>query len=151
MPFCRKCGTEYNEADVYCNKCGNKVDAPPDAVRPEQSSPLRVNNTIVWIIAFMPLIGLIASNIIPGLSGGLYFVVVLLANMILCYIDLHIIRGYAPQFVLSATWSLIFWGVIIPVYLYKRAKALNQSLAYFVVWIIAFALPFVPIIFSLIS
>ena len=29
---------------------------------------------------------------------------------------------------------------LIPVYLYQRAKVLNQNLAYFIVWIVCFAL-----------
>ena len=29
---------------------------------------------------------------------------------------------------------------VVPVYLYQRAKLLKQSLAYFIVWIVSFAL-----------
>ena len=95
------------------------------------------SNTVVWVLAFVPLIGNIIQNIISGMAGvpnGNLWFVTLLINIILSSIDERKLKaaGHNTKLMGSA------W--LIPVYLFKRAKVLKQSNAYFIVWCILFVL-----------
>lgn len=83
------------------------------------------NNVLVWIIAFIPVIGAFFS------FGSIVFFAV---NAILTYIDENNLKkcGYDTS-VLGNAW-------LIPVYLYNRSKLLNQNKAYFVIWCITFVI-----------
>jgi hypothetical protein len=97
-----------------------------------------INNTLVWIVAFVPIIGAVIVNVIAGASGGnpnerwTWWVFIGL-NVILCGIDTNILKeaGYNTDRFGSWLW-------LVPVYLFKRAKALKQPLSYFTVWMICF-------------
>ena len=67
-----------------------------------------INNTIVWILAFAPLIGLFAEAIVAGivyggseyriqraLSGGEFFYITLALNIGLSFWDEHVLRKAA--------------------------------------------------------
>ena len=114
------------------------IDNPP---------PLRglaVKNTIIWWLAFAPLIGVFLLGIIAGVSGtGIYglpawlhWVVFLSLNCGLASLDAEKLKkaGHDPKKLGMA------WVYLVPVYLFKRAKALKQSKAYFIVWCITFVL-----------
>lgn len=97
-----------------------------------------VNNTVVWFIAFMPIIG----SIIEGVVGaalhepvGNFWWITVVCNIILCSIDLSLINEIYPGMSIIKAWV---W--LVPVYLYRRAKILKQNLSYFTVWLVAFAL-----------
>lgn len=98
-----------------------------------------VNNTIVWVLAFAPIIGV---NIEAFFAAFLHarpsalFLITIGLNVILSLLDERKLNasGHNTRALgLGQAW-------LVPVYLYKRAKALNQSLAYFIVWLITFAL-----------
>jgi hypothetical protein len=78
-------------------------------------------------LAFIPAIGAFFE------FGTLLFLV---ANIVLCVFDEKGLKkaGYTES--LGSAW-------LIPVYLYKRAKYLNHSLAYFIVWCVTFGLSFI--------
>lgn len=84
-----------------------------------------VNNTMVWIIALVPVIGALFS------FGFLAFLIV---NIVLCTVDENNLKkaGYDTS-VLGNAW-------LIPVYLYKRAEMFHHSKAYFIVWCVTFVI-----------
>ena len=166
MPFCRKCGFEYLSEDYYCNKCGaelksidfsNQDVARPTNINPASSnikeiyidkatltgstntiSKSEVNNTVVWILSLMPLIGLIIEivvSVIYKLQFMSLWWITLLLNIVFFIIDYKIIVKVKPELFLLRTWI-----ILIPVYLFKRAKAFNHSYSYFVTWLVLFVL-----------
>lgn len=102
---------------------------------PPPVSGENVNNTLVWWLAFMPILGSIVEYVIASALGvgsqSMWFITLGL-NILLSYMDEKKLKaaGY-PTKQLGATW-------LIPVYLYRRAKMLKQSPAYFIVWIVTF-------------
>lgn len=96
-----------------------------------------ISNTVVWWLAFAPLIGLFAAEFMAGATNkhpDSFWWVTLLLNIALSIADEKKLKqaGYrtdqmGPSF-------------IVPVYLFKRAKILNQSNSYFIVWLLLFVL-----------
>lgn len=97
-------------------------------VAAEDLSPgdVRKNMIFSWAIAIIPL----TLDIIIGLGGGC-----LILNVILCYIDESNL-GKQKLDMSDFGWAT----AIIPVYLYKRAKLLQDGPAYTIVWCVLFAL-----------
>jgi ribosomal protein L40E len=115
-----------------------------------------VSNGTVWVLALAPLIGLMLEYFIAGIiyadspdfdwdvfnavgSGQLFFVTVIL-NIALSILDERKLRkaGWDTNKIRGMVW-------LVPVYLFKRAKLLEQNLAYFIVWLVAFGLVFLNI------
>lgn len=96
-----------------------------------------INNSLVWVLAFAPLIGVVAAHFLAELartSAGYFWWITLALNIALSIFDEKRLQaaGYNTAKMGSA------W--LVPVYLFKRAKVLNQNNAYFIVWIAAFCL-----------
>ena len=87
--------------------------------------PKRVGNGIVWMQAFVPVIG-------AFFAFGT--IVVIIINIILLSIDARRLEkaGYDTSGV-GTVW-------LVPVYLYQRAKLLNDGMGYFIVWCVTFGL-----------
>lgn len=117
------------------------VDAPPPV------DGARVNNTIVWFLAFAPIIGYLAEWFIAGMLNGSeartaaamadarYWYVTLILNIGLSLLDEQrlVKAGHSTRDFRGFRW-------LVPVYLFQRAKALKHSLAYFTVWLVCFGL-----------
>ncbi|MDQ0089158.1 hypothetical protein J2T12_002568 [Paenibacillus anaericanus] len=107
-----------------------------------QPPPLQgddINNTLVWVLAFIPIIGPLLEYIISGAigetSGSLWFITTII-NTILCIIDERKLKkaGYNTK-------EMLLWAIfIVPVYLFRRAHLLKQKNVYAVVWCITFAI-----------
>lgn len=110
--------------------------------------PLRgsaVKNSIVWFLAFAPIIGKVFESWIAysvndselvaemAYRSNKYFWVTLILNVGLCYLDSKRLAKAGHD-----TSAFGAWAFVVPVYLFKRAKALRQSPAYFWVWLVAF-------------
>lgn len=108
----------------------------------------QINNTTVWVLAFAPVIGYILEFFIASmLSGGSeaaavnamvsskYWFVSLLLNVALSILDEKQLKNAGHN-----TDKFRGWVWLVPVYLYQRAKATKQNLAYFIVWLICFFL-----------
>ena len=119
----------------------NTVDSPPAL------PASRINNVWVWLLAAAPFLGGLLEGFISGVfSSNEYMLEETLANHRFWYVTLLL------NIALSITdeRSLKKAGVdtkkfgkvvfIIPVYLWKRAKALNQKTVYFWVWVVLFVL-----------
>ena len=85
------------------------------------------NKLLGWLMALVPVIG-IPLEMMTGF-GKIYFCL----NVILGYIDDYRLR---KQGVDTSRFGGL--AVIVPYYLYKRAKALGDNLGYFVTWCVLF-------------
>lgn len=124
---------------------------PTLATEPPPIAGDQVNNVIVWVIAFLPLVvGIYDASVaqdnarnllfgVPGPDGGplqeapLSWVVLVAANTILCIIDAQLLKraGYDA----NRLGAGIFGALLVPVYLFVRAKRLRQRPWYGFVWI----------------
>ncbi len=119
-----------------------KVNTPP---------PLKgndINNTLVWILAFVPILGTVLEYLISGAIGvtsaSLWFVTVIL-NTVLCIIDQRKLKRAGYQIKELLVWAIF----LVPVYLFRRAYILKQKNIYAIVWCLTFAiLLFAPSVIS---
>jgi hypothetical protein len=87
-----------------------------------------VGSSLAWVIVLVPIVGMAAEY----LTGRDLWLPVIAANVGLCALDAMRLK--------NAGHSLgIGWIFLIPVYLWKRAKALSQAPSYFYAWLAAFA------------
>lgn len=96
-----------------------------------------VDNTMVWVLAFMPIIGSIVEYMVMDAFNvwgrSLWFITFFL-NVLFCSLDDKKLKaaGYNTDS-LGSAW-------LIPVYLFNRAKMLAQSPSYAIVWIVTFVI-----------
>jgi len=99
-----------------------------------------VGNGFVWCVAIAPVAGAPLESFIEPASGqaphSLWFITPLLI-LSLCVIDSRVLKNAGHD-----TASFGGWSLLVPVYLFKRAKALKQSPAYFITWLCSFAVSF---------
>lgn len=105
-----------------------------------------VNNTLVWVLAFAPLIGTFLEYMLAGMlnasdakanaavASGHYIFVTIGLNIALCFLDASRLEKAGVQ---TEKFKGFVW--LVPVYLFQRAKVLKHNLAYFIVWIVCFA------------
>ncbi len=116
-----------------------------DSIPPPLSGE-QINNTLVWVLAFAPLIGYLLEWFVAGaMHGNLgaaiamrnskYWFITLGLNIALAYFDEKRLKKAGHN-----TDKFKGWVWIVPVYLYQRAKQTKQNLAYFIVWIVCFVL-----------
>ncbi len=107
----------------------------------------RVKNTVVWILALAPLVGYFLEWLVAGavhegnefaahiaMGEKRYWFVTVGLNLFLSVLDERRLRKAGHD-----TEDFKGWVWLVPVYLYQRAKATRQNLAYFMVWIACFA------------
>lgn len=97
-----------------------------------------VSNMLAWVAAFVPILSHIVESYVSQHTKIAPMAVIAAtagANTILCLLDQEVLRkaGHTAK---RFTW----WVFLVPVYLYQRAKYLGQSKAYFVCWLVTFAL-----------
>ena len=94
-------------------------------------------NGLVWLLALAPLLGAFLGGLIAGLTGGRvddYWWFTLALNIGLSLLDERRLKKAGHDVAaMGSAW-------LVPVYLYRRARTLKQSLGYFVVWCVCFAL-----------
>jgi hypothetical protein len=118
-----------------------------DEVTPPPLTGEHINNTVVWVLAFAPIIGFMLEHFVAGAihdnqylaeaaaANGEYWYVTLILNVGLSFWDEKRLKKAGTN-----TEKFSGWIWLIPVYLYQRAKALKHNLAYFIVWIVCFVL-----------
>lgn len=111
-------------------------------VSPPPLSGAHVNNTIVWVLAFAPIIGYLLEHMVAGVfeanqalamhaaSTSKYWYVTYGLNVGLSYFDEHRLKVAGHD-----TAKFKGWAWLVPIYLFQRAKKLDQKLWYFAVWI----------------
>jgi len=96
-----------------------------------------VNNTLVWWLAFGPLLGIFAAGFLAGLTDkdiSSFWWTTLVLNIALSIADEKKLKQAGHD---TASMGAAF---IVPVYLYKRAQVLKQNNSYFIVWVVLFVL-----------
>ena len=118
-----------------------------DQISPPPLTGQQVSNTLVWVLAFAPILGLFLESFVAMLvydnenralnavSDGKFFYITVALNILLCVLDEKRLQKAGHN-----TSAFKGWVWIVPVYLYQRAKQLKQNLAYFAVWIACFVL-----------
>lgn len=117
-----------------------------DTTRPPPLTGEHINNTLVWVLAFAPLIGYLLEWVISAfihqgnefameeaMNDSKYWFITLGLNLLLSFADERLLRKAGHN-----TSKFKGWVWLVPVYLYQRAKATRQNLAYFIVWIVCF-------------
>lgn len=107
-----------------------------------------INNTVVWILAFAPILGYVIEWVVAlvvndgnefaaqiDMANVRYWYVTLILNIGLSIFDERRLEkaGYNTE-------KFKGWVWLVPVYMYQRAKNTNQSFTYFIAWLICFAL-----------
>lgn len=125
-----------------------------DTTVPPPLSGEDVNNTLVWVLAFAPLIGHILELFVAGaMNNGneLRAQAAMMNNKyIFITIGLYIALSFFDEKHLKNaghnTSKFKGWTWLVPVYLYKRAKATQQNMAYLIVWVACVILT--PLLFA---
>ena len=171
---CNKCGaTDLPGGAQFCTYCGASTAPSPNgsnetglaqpSVAPNGAAPagspiqellakaqgsgLRVDDRLVWVLAFMPLIGEFIQRLVAELiygnsfgaaiavRSGKFWWVILLINVALCWQDERNLKAAGVD---TSKFGKSLW--LIPLYLYQRAAALKHTLAYFIVWCVCFVI-----------
>jgi len=144
-PFCME---EIQDGAIKCRHCSSMLSSTDGATAttmpqfgmPQQgiSSAQQIDNTLIWTLAFAPILGAILEQVLKNSLGNawIFSLATLGLNITLAVLDEKKLQkqGYDTSS-FGGAW-------IIPVYLYKRAKMFNHNLSYFIVWIVCFALLF---------
>jgi TusA-related sulfurtransferase len=97
-----------------------------------------VSNGLVWTVAFVPILGTLLQYFIAGMTdsapSNLWFITLFL-NILICAADYSVLKNAGHD-----TKKFGGWAWLVPVYLFKRAKSLNQGEGYFVTWMICFVI-----------
>ncbi len=114
---------------IHDTSFGKLITTPPPV------AGRAIDNAVVWWLAFAPIIGSfvgiwLASSMQTSVNN--FWWITLGLNIGLGYFDESRLKraGYDTA-KMGMAW-------LVPVYLFKRAKLLDQSPAYFVVWLVAF-------------
>ncbi|MFM2408895.1 MAG: hypothetical protein RL358_1637 [Pseudomonadota bacterium] len=129
MVFCRGCGKEIHESALGCPQCG--------ALQKSATQNAGWGSSMAWVVACAPLIGTFVEGFVSGLfhyGGGLLFIVSIAVNIYLCDRDEKALaKTGVDTSQLGNTW-------LVPIYLFNRAKLLNEKLGYPILWCVLFAL-----------
>lgn len=123
----------------------------PHSTQPPALPASHISNTVIWVLALAPLLGLLLESALAGmraqseltvdyevtqaLSSGQYWYVTLLLN---CGLSLWDERRLKAAGVDTAAFGKLV--LLVPVYLWKRAQSLHQRPAYFWTWLSLFGL-----------
>ncbi|SDS91770.1 DUF4339 domain-containing protein [Pseudomonas oryzae] len=114
-----------------------------DARSPAPPSGRHVDNSLVWLLAFAPLLGYLlewllafaldssAIGVQRAMAESRYWYMTLGLNILLGVLDEQYLRSAGHN-----TRAFRGWVCLGPVYLYRRAWHLQQSLNYCVVWLL---------------
>lgn len=103
---------------------------PAFAGAPTPSTSRSIDNRLAWGIVAVPLVGMVLEAITGSALPWAY----LAANIALCVLDERRLKATGRE--APSSW----WCLLIPVYLWKRARLLKQSKKIFWCWVAAFAL-----------
>lgn len=136
------CGTLDRESLVWNESCTAwlklaDTNLATGLQRPPPLPGQAVSNGIIWVLAFAPLIGQFLEGFIWGLTGigleNLWWITLCLNIGLSCADEQKLKKAGHDTDSMGGAW-------LVPVYLFNRAKVLKHSNAYFIVWLVGFAL-----------
>lgn len=134
-------GTVDNETMVWKEGFNDWVPLGHTTLKIVHSGPpplsgASIGNGLVWFVAFAPVVGVFLQYFFGEIfemdPAALWFITLIL-NIGFCYIDEGRLKNAGHD-----VTNFGGWAILVPVYLFKRAKALKQPLAYFIVWMAMF-------------
>jgi hypothetical protein len=129
--FCTQCGTENVESAVFCIKCGKQI-----AINTVEKTSEKTD-TYYWALALLPvflgLLGIVFSATLdPNIASVAALICAVAVNIALVTADSNLLKKRGIE--LSALLGI----VLVPVYLYRRAKLTSTSQIGVLVWSGAF-------------
>lgn len=133
---------------VPAAKAGLALEINPDLPPPLHGSA--VNNNIVWVLAFAPLISLFIEYMVAlvqyddeflasvAISNMKYFYIPIALNVLLSLLDERKLRQAGHD-----TSHFKGWVWLVPVYLFQRAERLGHDKFYFATWVVCFLISLV--------
>jgi hypothetical protein len=107
-----------------------------EGVAPPPLPAKSVNNTWAWLLALVPIIGTFTERVFSDfgtqLSNEALFIAYSFVNSAFALLDAHQITRSGRN---TKNIRLGIWFWLIPIYLLQRARALQQSFVYFLLWI----------------
>jgi len=96
-----------------------------------------VNNNLVWVIAFAPIISAFLRVMLGAMFGmpssNLWWIAIII-NVSLCVTDISQLKNAGHNTKNMGIWALLF----MPAYLFVRASRLRQNNSYAIAWVISF-------------
>ena len=135
MVFCRGCAKELHETAQMCPQCGAPQLLMNSNITTSNLRPEGWGNPMAWLIACAPLIGAILGWMISATfhyHGFLLVFVTLAINIFLCDFD-------AKELSKNGIDSSKLNKMLVPLYLFERAKLMNENLGYPILWCVLFA------------
>lgn len=143
MVFCRGCGGQIHSTAPSCPQCG----APQREVAELAQAVAAVDNGVVWVLAFAPIIGYLLEYMVAfaindnawqaelAMQNSSYWFITLMLNIGLSLLDQKRLEKSGCD---VSKFKGVVW--LVPVYLYQRAQTLRHSFAYFITWVVCFVL-----------
>ena len=144
---CKECGKEISDTLDVCIHCGchlknKKKDTP-------KIDNKKVSNKFIWIVSLLPIISVLIYLLVWYLTKSYYLGIIILILIMCIFSILFIVLDYKKLNKLGLDKSTLgmnkVYNIIIPKYLFKRFRILNQNPSYFIAWIIS-AIVFVVLI-----
>ena len=136
---CKECGKEISDTLDVCIHCGcplknKKKDTP-------KIDNKKVSNKFVWLVSLLPIISVLIYLSVWYLTKSYYLGIIILILIMCIFSILFIVLDYKKLNKLGLDKNTLginkVYNIIIPKYLFKRFRVLNQNPSYFIVWIIS--------------
>ena len=136
---CKECGKEISDTLDVCIHCGcplknKKKDTP-------KIDNKKVSNKFIWIVSLLPIISVLIYLSVWYLTKSYYLGIIILILIMCIFSILFIVLDYKKLNKLGLDKSTLgmnkVYNIIIPKYLFKRFRVLNQNPSYFIAWIIS--------------
>ena len=136
---CKECGKEISDTLDVCIHCGcplknKKKDTP-------KIDNKKVSNKFIWIVSLLPIISVLIYLLVWYLTKSYYLGIIILILIMCIFSILFIVLDYKKLNKLGLDKSTLgmnkVYNIIIPKYLFKRFRVLNQNPSYFIAWIIS--------------
>ena len=136
---CKECGKEISDTLDVCIHCGcplknKKKDTP-------KIDNKKVSNKLIWLVSLLPIISVLIYLLVWYLTKSYYLGIIILILIMCIFSILFIVLDYKKLNKLGLDKNTLginkVYNIIIPKYLFKRFRVLNQNPSYFIAWIIS--------------
>ena len=136
---CKECGKEISDTLDVCIHCGcplknKKKDTP-------KIDNKKVSNKLIWLVSLLPIISVLIYLSVWYLTKSYYLGIIILILIMCIFSILFIVLDYKKLNKLGLDKNTLginkVYNIIIPKYLFKRFRVLNQNPSYFIAWIIS--------------